>query len=208
MKRITIGRNPNCDIVLEDNMISRNHALLNIYPSGKYEIINMGTNGTKVNSTPISNGQPFPVKRGDSIVFAGQSALDWNLVPNPGKPLRIVLFVIAGIILLSALTVLSWWLINRDWGSKCPDNELIEIENSTAVDSTSTTVIPIDSVAVQAPTDKQSTANRFFPAKKNKQKVKESDKKETTNINKDSHKENQSENISTSTTNDTDEWHR
>lgn len=103
MKRITIGRNPGCDIVFDQRMVSRNHALINIYPTGKYEIVNMGTNGTKVNGTLISSGQRYPVKRGDSVIFAGEAPLDWRLVPDPMKPWRIAGFSVLGAALAGLL---------------------------------------------------------------------------------------------------------
>lgn len=102
MKVISIGRNPSCDIVLNSNIISRQHAVLKIYPLGKYEIISIGSNGTKVNGNPIAPNQPYPVKRGDSITFAQSANLDWNLVPNPLKPYKIGV-IIGGIVIVFLL---------------------------------------------------------------------------------------------------------
>lgn len=38
MKVITIGRDPECNIVLDDNLISRRHAVLRLHGTGKIEI--------------------------------------------------------------------------------------------------------------------------------------------------------------------------
>ena len=57
MKVLSIGRNPDCNIVCNDNMVSRRHALLKIYPNGKYEIISQGPNGTTVNG----NLKPYKI---------------------------------------------------------------------------------------------------------------------------------------------------
>lgn len=179
MKRITIGRNPNCDIVYAQNMVSRNHAILNIYPSGKYEIINMGTNGTKVNGTLIANGQPYPLKRGDAVVFAGQYPLDWQQVPDSGKPLRLALIIGGGVI---ALGLLAWgviWAINHDWSSDeaCPDlteqvDETTEPTDSTTTapaegDATATTPTAPEQTPTETRQDKTDRANRFFPNRNN-----------------------------------------
>lgn len=107
MKVLSIGRNPDCNIVCNDNMVSRRHALLKIYPNGKYEIISQGPNGTTVNGNLIVPNQPYPVKRGDMVIFASHSKLDWRKVPDPLKPYKIgaiafgaVAIVIAAILLV------------------------------------------------------------------------------------------------------------
>lgn len=113
MKRITIGRSENCTICYDANVISRNHALINIYPSGKYEIVNMGTNGTRVNGNRIANGQRYPLKRGDTVIFADQCHLDWDLVPDPMKPWRITGYVLAGAIVVGLLGFGAKWAVDR-----------------------------------------------------------------------------------------------
>lgn len=109
MTVITIGRNPDSNIVINDNMVSRNHAILKISPTGKCEIVSMGPNGTTVNGNPISPNQPYPLKRGDMVVFAGHARLDWSKVPNPLKPLMIGAIVF-GVIAIAIVAVL---LINN-----------------------------------------------------------------------------------------------
>lgn len=108
MKRITIGRNPSCDIVIDNKMVSRNHALLNIYPSGKLEIVSMGTNGTKVKGHLISNGQRYPLRRGDDVTLAGCELLDWSLVPDPLKIWKIIGVSVAG---AAILALIIWGIV-------------------------------------------------------------------------------------------------
>ena len=85
MKTITIGRSDRCNIVIDDNRVSRQHALLRIYPLGKMEIVDQSQNGTWVNGVRIKSGRPFPIKRKDVVNFAGASQLNWSMVPNPMK---------------------------------------------------------------------------------------------------------------------------
>lgn len=81
MKTITIGRSAECNITIEHELISRKHALLKLYPSGKIEIVDMGLNGTSVNGVKIQPNMPKRINRNDVVTFAGSKSLDWNLVP-------------------------------------------------------------------------------------------------------------------------------
>lgn len=97
MKVLKIGRDEDCDIRIsdEENRISRVHAFLRIHPFGGIEIIDNSKNGTKVGGNPISQGQPYPVKRNETVNFADVRKLDWRLVPNPRKRLGIVATILA-----------------------------------------------------------------------------------------------------------------
>ena len=55
MKTITIGRGDGADIFIDDEMISRRHAILRIYTFGKMELVDMGKNGTYVNAPKIKS---------------------------------------------------------------------------------------------------------------------------------------------------------
>lgn len=107
MKTYSIGRDINCDIVINDttDVISRRHALLNVTSSGKMTIIDQSTNGTYVNGIRISPNVPFPVTRKDIISFAHISRLDWNSVPKENKAMRYVLFGLGGIIIIACLAL-------------------------------------------------------------------------------------------------------
>lgn len=105
MKVISIGRESGCDIVLNDatDVISRRHAILIIYPSGKMTITDQGHNGTYVNGIRITTNTPFPVTRNDVVSFAHVMQLDWNLVPNRRAH---VAYTAVGIITAIAVVVL------------------------------------------------------------------------------------------------------
>jgi len=67
-KPMTIGRLPDCAVVLADPNVSRYHAEIRPIPGepGSYEIADMGsTNGTRVNGTPIQAAQAL--RPGDQI---------------------------------------------------------------------------------------------------------------------------------------------
>jgi hypothetical protein len=102
MKVYSIGRGIECSIVIDDNtdVISRQHAVLNVSPWGKMTIVDNSHNGTYVNGIRINSNVPVPVTRKDNISFAHIARLDWNRIPKTYNPL-----LIAGIV-LAALGVL------------------------------------------------------------------------------------------------------
>lgn len=109
MKILTIGRGDDCDIVLDDNqdLISRKHAMLRIYPFGKMELVSMGRNGTYVNGLPVKSNKPIKVSRKDVISFAHVKQLDWNLVKDPYRIYYI--FALALVVLLLLFTAYTYW---------------------------------------------------------------------------------------------------
>jgi pSer/pThr/pTyr-binding forkhead associated (FHA) protein len=102
MKTFSIGRDLNCDIVMNDStdVISRRHALLNVTSSGKMTIIDQSSNGTYVNGIRISQNVPVPVTRKDTISFAHVAKLDWSLVP---KSNQWMIWLIGGAVALIAV---------------------------------------------------------------------------------------------------------
>ena len=102
MKTIKIGRDPSSQIFLNHEMISRHHAILRIYPTGKMELVSMGANGTKLNGALVRPNVVYKVKRSDMISFADRYQLDWNQIYNPRKK-----YYIAGITLLACLILFA-----------------------------------------------------------------------------------------------------
>lgn len=105
MKTYSIGRNPECDICYDDPRVSRLHAMLRVYPTGKMEIISSGQNGTKINGLPITAEVPYKVSRKDIVTFAEARTLDWSQIPNPLRHMKIVLWALAGLMLLSLISL-------------------------------------------------------------------------------------------------------
>ena len=83
MKTYTIGRENSCHIVLQNNTISRRHAILRVHGGGKMDIIDQSQNGTFVNGVRTPVNIPFPVKRKDVVTFANTEKLNWKQIPNP-----------------------------------------------------------------------------------------------------------------------------
>lgn len=164
MKRITIGRSPNSNIVCTHNMVSRSHALLTI-DGFKYTIVGMGANGTKVNGRVIPNGRPTRVKRGDTITFADHSLLDWDLVPDPLRPWKIGAIVV-GVILFVAIIVAGVSKLLNEIDTSYDDSETIEVTtantNKVIVSPTET---PIDSTEVEGEQERKTLDSIFFPEK-------------------------------------------
>jgi pSer/pThr/pTyr-binding forkhead associated (FHA) protein len=102
MKTYSIGRDLNCDIVLNDatDVISRRHALLNVLPSGKMTIVDQSSNGTYVNGIRISQNVPVPITRKDTISFAHVAKLDWNQVPKSNQWMKYAIIGFAALVVV------------------------------------------------------------------------------------------------------------
>jgi pSer/pThr/pTyr-binding forkhead associated (FHA) protein len=68
-ERITVGRAPNCDIVLRVAFISKVHATF-LQEDGVLRLAdNQSANGTKVNGQALGSGAPVIVSPGDNLAF-------------------------------------------------------------------------------------------------------------------------------------------
>jgi ABC-type multidrug transport system ATPase subunit len=77
---ISIGRNADCDVVIDSTMVSRLHAKLRKLPDGKVMLIDLGsTNGTFLNGERIHGA--VPVEPGDTIIV-GRSILTLEKGPR------------------------------------------------------------------------------------------------------------------------------
>ncbi len=105
MKSYSIGREQGCDIIINDDkdVVSRRHAVLNVYPFGKMTIVDHSKNGTYVNGIRITSNEPVPVTRKDIVSFAHFYQLDWSKVPSSNAGLKIAGGIIAALIVLAAL---------------------------------------------------------------------------------------------------------
>lgn len=114
MKKIIIGRNNACDIVIPDtsDVVSRKQAVLMFSFWGKMILFDTSNNGTYVNGQKLENGKGIRVTRKDKVNFARIVDLDWNEVKNPYQ--KKWLFCGAGVVFLllvaTLITVLPLWI--------------------------------------------------------------------------------------------------
>jgi pSer/pThr/pTyr-binding forkhead associated (FHA) protein len=192
MKTISIGRDTNCDIVMNDStdVISRRHALLNITPSGKMSIIDQSSNGTYVNGIRISQNVPVPVTRKDTISFAHVAKLDWDLIPKSNQWVK---YLIGGLIALLLIICIVFCLKSTTTtdGQQPNDNETV------AADSISKAQAEIrqDSLkkAEQDSIAKAARQDSIHKANKHKQEAEQSKKQKKQADSKDSEQKKQEE---------------
>ncbi len=68
--QISVGRAKNCDIILRDASVSKNHAYFTGVERSSAELIDTDSqNCTRVNSKPIKPREPTRVESGDTIIF-------------------------------------------------------------------------------------------------------------------------------------------
>ena len=67
-ERLNIGRSPDCDIVLPERVVSREHATIERRTEGYYLVDNASKNGTYVNGEAVSS--PYLLQDGDEIQVA------------------------------------------------------------------------------------------------------------------------------------------
>lgn len=103
MKVISIGRGEDCHIIFPDSVISRRHAILRIYATGKMEIVDIGQNGTFVNGVKLVPNTPYPVSRKDVISFAHVRQLDWTQIPDQSRWYRYAIYGAVGVVLIAGI---------------------------------------------------------------------------------------------------------
>lgn len=83
MLLITIGRDAQNRIVINDptNQVSSFHAEIKVDTLGNMTLFDKSMNGTFVNGQLVQNRE-VTIRRGDGIVFANATKLDWNRVPQ------------------------------------------------------------------------------------------------------------------------------
>lgn len=79
MNVIKIGRNPDNDIVIAVDLVSRYHADLKLDDNGQFILTDHSANGTMVNGRMVSNSSCF-LSPGTPVFFPGNRFLDWNQV--------------------------------------------------------------------------------------------------------------------------------
>lgn len=125
MKVITIGRDPECNIVLDDNLISRRHAVLRLHGTGKIEIIDYSSNGTFINGTRIVSNTPLKIHRKDAVSFAHAKTLDWSQIPDPSRKPRMIILIV---LIASVLVTIAGIVVSHLPASKSDSGASQDIE--------------------------------------------------------------------------------
>jgi pSer/pThr/pTyr-binding forkhead associated (FHA) protein len=64
---VTIGRSTDRDVVVDDNRVSRHHAIVAPHGSGWIVTDGRSSNGTRLNGTALEANRPSTLRAGDSI---------------------------------------------------------------------------------------------------------------------------------------------
>lgn len=173
MKTYSIGRDVNCNIVINDNtdVISRRHAVLNVDSSGKMTIVDQSRNGTYVNGMRIAENVPVPVTRKDNVSFAHVARLDWNMVPKTYSPLMYV-----GIALLVALLAVGAYFGIKALNGNGGDGN--EKETEVVTDTAKSIVLTPEQVKHREDSIRDATLKQI-KEEQEKQRVKDSIDRET-----------------------------
>lgn len=138
-----IGREPDCDIILWNNEISRHHAQIRIDQKGKLWLMDTSTNGTYLNGIRIASNVEMEVTRKDEITFACVDRLDWNQIPKKKNKQLWIILSISILVLIALVVALCLLLIP----SKTTNSEDVVIAPLTeSVDTLQTTEIEMDSI--------------------------------------------------------------
>lgn len=162
MKKLIIGRNNTCDIIIPDtsDLVSRKQAVLTFTFSGKMVLYDTSNNGTYVNGQKLENGKGLCVTRKDKINFARIADLDWNEVKDPYKMTKIVAAICTVAIIVFSVMLVLWYSIPREDNTLTPD----KTEVSSNKGETVTTVRP----QVVEERQKQQTVKQFQKKKNSK----------------------------------------
>lgn len=154
MKKIIIGRNDACDIIIPDttDMVSRKQAVLAFSFWGKMVLYDTSNNGTYLNGERIENGKGKRVTRKDKVSFAHVADLDWNTVRDPYLKEKRTL-ALAFVIVLIAAAAATWWLTQPDKAAnvkKADTTELaVELDGKQAETEDAVTTTPADEQPAQ-----------------------------------------------------------
>lgn len=152
MKKVyTIGRDPQSDIVINDNtdVVSRLHATIRIEGS-KMFLIDQSQNGTYVNGMRMSANEEIPVSREDTISFANVAELDWTLLPDPKKAqMRTIGIVVAALIAIAAIVFgVLYFMDDKDKTTKEEPNTTITTDSTNVSNDEEENTVESDTIPV------------------------------------------------------------
>lgn len=169
MKRITVGRSNDCDIVVidETDNVSRHHLVITFTFFGKMKVSDTSSNGTSINGTRMLKGTSIPVTKDDTIRLGRNIDLDWSLVKDPYRSIRITTIILFSVMIVAAVGIWGWsWYKDK---TSIKTNELMiitsesEVDDSWNKDSTAKVAPTITSIDI---TDKKKTIQSEINSKK------------------------------------------
>ena len=165
MKKLTIGRNNACDIIIPDtsDLVSRKQAVLTYSFWGKMVLYDTSNNGTYINGQKLENGKGLRVTRKDKVNFARIADLDWNEVKDPYSKAKIIVAIGTFVIIVFAILLALWFSMPSEEDVLSPT----KTEMSTDKGETVTTIKPqtVEEQPIQQSTKK---TKRKGNAKKSK----------------------------------------
>lgn len=166
MKKIFIGRGSDNQVRIKDDSdkVSRRQAVIEVSFLGKMRIHDTSTNGTFVNGKPVEKPNGTPVKRGDKVDFAHVTNLDWNLVRDPYKGLKIAVCVF--VVVLIGLAALYFIYADTLFGRAEKDLDLDELIEDTIDNDEDEDTIP--QIAPTAPAAKKDNSKKPATPKNDK----------------------------------------
>lgn len=116
MKRITVGRATDCDIVIpaEADSVSRQHLVVTLDFFGRLAISDKSSNGTFVNDKRLQKGVSMPVKRTDIVRLGDDTILDWNRIPDSYRNMRIMVYAFIGLALCCAIAAVVYYAVRPE----------------------------------------------------------------------------------------------
>lgn len=167
MKRLTVGRSNDCDIVIidETDNVSRHHLVITFDFFGKMKVSDTSSNGTMINGTQMLKGASIPVTTKDNIRLGRSCYLDWSLVKDPYKSLRVIILCLLVAVLLAGIGIGGYFWYKEYYGTS--DNlpeQLVPAGVNIVPDDKWTR----DSTEKVAPTIKSIDVNNGLDVNKNK----------------------------------------
>lgn len=178
MRKLSIGRAPECDVQVSDDSerVSRRHAIITFSPMGKMTIYDTSSNGTFVNGEKIKKPNGVPVKRGDQINFGHAVDLDWDTIQDPYKKSRLLWLILFIVLALGIAAFFIYTLVLTEKVEEKVETEKVKTEQTDSVSSTEKTI------TTPVKTDKKKKAKEAQEPKENTDsKSKKTVQKKTTN---------------------------
>lgn len=167
MKRITIGRGNDCDIVIPDETddVSRHHLVLSFNFWGKMTVSDTSSNGTFINNNRMLKGTSVPVTPKDNLRLGSNWKFDWSLVNDPYKTIRRITITVICLLFLAGVGLGVWYYISENQSST---NDTVVIPKE--VDSQKESEWNSDSTKKVAPTVESITPQKAVKSKSNRKK--------------------------------------